>query len=621
MSLLSIRNALGLHGAMSIINDLVGRKLGKVSTSLRQAVEHAQSFERFFLDEIASDDQFFRPPRRTSCAVEPLIDRAHALQAMERPIMEAQSTVFMAGWLFFPNTPLQDPAVRKKIAARTWLDLIRFVLTKKEKVKVRIIISDLDPFFAPSKHRFCWSAMSQLEKMQKELPSDRRDNLEYIASRHGFFIDIGVMKKIIEGLFSVTDPIKSLIAEYNKMAFSDALKLYRNTPGHWDSISVDSAKKRFSMHTSPETRAFIASHHQKLCVVDSRIAFCGGMDITPFVLDTMDHEFRQRKGAWHDIHSSIKGEVVTDIERGFRERWNVEMRLFEGRVMVMRSVKPDKGILPVTKLTMAPDPASRSDKAPGTDVVQALRTVSVDQRLLPLPKTKCADILDAYSQAIGEARKFVYLENQYFRASEFTDLLIDRHKEMPRLQVILVIPIAPEELTDLKSADIRDLHPVAVQIKEIERLMDALGSNFGVFSLVVRAKAEKKKFTDAHGSPQLYVHSKICIIDDQFATIGSANINGRSLKMDTELNVGWFHKTRVREFRIKLWVHLLGCLVPQTSEAGSQVIYRAMAKDRSVKRKGRAGIPERLSHPTRLQSTELSVESASSGSRNIHQCR
>jgi len=97
-----------------------------------------------------------------------------------------------------------------------------------------------------------------------------------------------------------------------------------------------------------------------------------------------------------------------------------------------------------------------------------------------------------------------------------------------------------------------------VQIEQINRLKTALGANFGVFSLVARARSIKKSFTDAFRSPQIYVHSKICIVDDVYATIGSANVNGRSFRMDTELNIGWFDPGAVRAFRLQLWKHLLG---------------------------------------------------------------
>jgi phosphatidylserine/phosphatidylglycerophosphate/cardiolipin synthase-like enzyme len=289
MKTLSIRAALQLGGATSILNHLVGKFTIDGTLSLRKVVESVQSaLERFFLDEVASKDLFFRGAHRLSCAVEPLIDRAHALEAMERSILEAQSTVFIAGWLFLPETPLLDPDVRKIIGKEfdllkgikvswplTWLSLIRFVLEKKGvAVKVRIIITDFD----------------------------------------GFFLNLTLVKKVAGRFFPMVDQIKSIIAEYNKMKFSLAISRYRRTPGHWGSIRVDLAKKRFSLGSSPEPRAFIASHHQKFCVVDGKIAFCGGMDVTPLALDTMRHE--RSRSNWHDIHSLIKGMVVTDIERG-----------------------------------------------------------------------------------------------------------------------------------------------------------------------------------------------------------------------------------------------------------------------------------------------------------------
>jgi hypothetical protein len=210
MKTLSIRAALQLGGATSILNHLVGKFTIDGTLSLRKVVESVQSaLERFFLDEVASKDLFFRGAHRLSCAVEPLIDRAHALEAMERSILEAQSTVFIAGWLFLPETPLLDPDVRKIIGKEfdllkgikvswplTWLSLIRFVLEKKGvAVKVRIIITDFDPFFLAGKHRLCWSAMKDLAEMQDKLPSDRRENLEFIGSMHGFFLNLTLVKK------------------------------------------------------------------------------------------------------------------------------------------------------------------------------------------------------------------------------------------------------------------------------------------------------------------------------------------------------------------------------------------------------------------------------------------
>lgn len=523
----------------------------------------ANSFERYFLDQADSNDLFFRKARRLSCKVEPLIDRVPAFEAMEQAIMNATETVHLAGWVFFPDTPLLNTDVRKITGGRNWLDLIGHVIKKDPSVSVRILITDFEPFFESRNHRLCWSSLSKLMSLRNRLPTSRRDKLEFMGSLHDFFIETSSL--IIKSFFSMEAQIKAVIADYNAMSFASALKAFRRTPGHWNSIQVDTTKKKFVIDHSPETRAFIASHHQKFCVVDGRIAFCGGMDITPLALDTRHHKQRRhpfKRGefdlSWHDIHARLEGDIVNDIERNFRERWNNELFPYLGRISIYAASAPEGTVLPISSLTQMPDPGDRAVRTSSRSVVQALRTITINKSNQFLPEEKRTDVLESYVAAIGVAKQYIYMENQYFRSSEIVDAVLARHKEVPGLQFILVIPIAPEELTSRKSADPKALHPIAVQIEQINRLKAALGTSFGVFSLVMRARARKKSFTDAFGSPQIYVHSKTCIIDDEYATIGSANINGRSFHMDTELNIAWFHNTEVQKFRVQLWKHLLG---------------------------------------------------------------
>jgi phospholipase D1/2 len=521
----------------------------------------AQSFERFFLEEAASQDAFFRAPRRLGCEVEPLLDRATAFQAMEQAVLAAAESIHMAGWVFFPETPLLDAAVRKATGGRTWLDLLGHVITTAG-VKVRVLITDFDPFFEPRNHRLCWSSLAALVKLRDRLPADRRERLECMGSLHDYSLTPSF---VTLGLFSLDDQIDAVIAEYNRAPFAKSLKTFLRTPGHWASIAADEKKRKFVAGASPETRAFPASHHQKFCCVDGQVAFCGGMDLTPLALDTPDHKRRRhpfKRGefdlSWHDIQARIAGPVVDDIERAFRERWNVELAPFITRLTGFAAIAPPGALLPVPALTQLKDLGNRAARTPGRAAVQLLRTVSLDKSGQLLPDLKRMDVLESYGAAIDAAKEYVYFENQYFRSSEIVEMIIARHKAVPQLQCIVVLPIAPEELTSRASADPKALHPIAVQIEQIERLSAALGPNFGIFSLVVRARSNKKSFTDAFGSPQLYVHSKIAIVDDQYATIGSANVNGRSFRMDTELNIGWVHPADVRAFRLRLWKHLLG---------------------------------------------------------------
>jgi phosphatidylserine/phosphatidylglycerophosphate/cardiolipin synthase-like enzyme len=110
-----------------------------------------------------------------------------------------------------------------------------------------------------------------------------------------------------------------------------------------------------------------------------------------------------------------------------------------------------------------------------------------------------------------------------------------------KLQVVIVVPAAVEEKDKIVTA-----YGEFLQAQSIERLQKAFegkgfGQNFGVFS-----------------TRQGYVHSKVLIVDDVFATIGSANANPRSFELDTELNVSWCEEASVKKLREDLWRSLLG---------------------------------------------------------------
>jgi cardiolipin synthase len=61
------------------------------------------------------------------------------------------------------------------------------------------------------------------------------------------------------------------------------------------------------------------------------------------------------------------------------------------------------------------------------------------------------------------------------------------------------------------------------------------------------------------GSPdEIYVHAKIMLVDDAWATIGSANVADRSFREDTELNASFWHEESVRALRVELFAEHLG---------------------------------------------------------------
>lgn len=51
----------------------------------------------------------------------------------------------------------------------------------------------------------------------------------------------------------------------------------------------------------------------------------------------------------------------------------------------------------------------------------------------------------------------------------------------------------------------------------------------------------------------VYIHSKLMIVDDVFTTHGSANLNTRSMMVDSELNICHEHPAFSRPLRQRLW--------------------------------------------------------------------
>ncbi|KUY90439.1 hypothetical protein WS48_03605 [Burkholderia sp. RF7-non_BP1] len=52
---------------------------------------------------------------------------------------------------------------------------------------------------------------------------------------------------------------------------------------------------------------------------------------------------------------------------------------------------------------------------------------------------------------------------------------------------------------------------------------------------------------------EIYIHSKLLLIDDSFFTLGSANLNLRSMAVDAEINVGSDDRAKSTDLRKRIW--------------------------------------------------------------------
>ena len=508
----------------------------------------------FLATQQAADDALFVADRRDGITVTPLIDGIDTFRAMEQAIAGARTTVHMAAWILNPDVPLQAaPKVSATLAARdfkkpvkTWGDLLATVAGLG--AKVRILLTDYDPIIQAELHRMTWSSY---QRLQASARARGGGNMEILPSLH--LHEATSVRLTLAQVVLITKLRDKLNEAVTKFGLRVALSQVALMPRLETFLRFDMPTRMFVAHDPPEGIR-VVSHHQKICIVDRTTGFCGGLDVQT---GRLDDKGRHKKG-WHDTHCRVDGQLAADLDRNFIGRWNAELTDFH-EFIAESSVPIAKNADRVSPIAM---PTAAVGAGTGTARGQLLRTISVKQSDAELPLLRRDDVLKAYQKAISLAEQFVYIENQYVRDERLADWLIARAAAKPALVVILVLPVAPEEIVNPPSdTDEGTKLGLFLQHTVVTKLIAGLGARFGVYSLVQQETAAgklKNHPTNFLGSPQVYVHSKTMIIDDSWATIGSANTNPRSFEVDTEANIHWVDPVSVKKLRIDLWRDLLG---------------------------------------------------------------
>jgi phosphatidylserine/phosphatidylglycerophosphate/cardiolipin synthase-like enzyme len=265
--------------------------------------------------------------------------------------------------------------------------------------------------------------------------------------------------------------------------------------------------------------SFDASHHQKFVVIDGRIAFVGGLDLCSGRWDERDHRVEKplrvnadqsSYGAFHDIQSYHTGPVAHKLAELFKTRWKVVC----GEELEL-PLEPEEPSAPHVELT----------------IPIAAKSVAVSRTLAP---TSCGgesvrEIRRLFLDAIDAAEHLLYIENQYFSSQALFQALLERMSDnrRPHLEIILIIAKDAEALVEQLSIGI-------AQAQIIRRLREIARKNHHCLGIYHPASAG----ADGEDHPT-YIHSKLFLVDDRFLSVGSANMNNRSMGYDTELNVSW----------------------------------------------------------------------------------
>jgi phosphatidylserine/phosphatidylglycerophosphate/cardiolipin synthase-like enzyme len=274
------------------------------------------------------------------------------------------------------------------------------------------------------------------------------------------------------------------------------------------------------------------SHHQKLVVVrfhedPSRdVAFVGGMDLAHGRRDDHDH-FGDPQSAdlsdenygptppWHDLQICVQGPAVDDVAFTFRERWEDPAPLDHRtpvRALLHRAAKQP------TEPSALP-PERTAPRAAGACAIQVLRTYPARRTPYPFAPEGERSIGRAYVKAFRRAARLIYLEDQYLWSFRAAEELCAALRREPDLLVVIVIPRYPDP--DGRVAGTAS----ALGREEVQRaLYEAGGERVAIYDL-----------ENTHGTP-IYVHSKVCVIDDVWCAVGSDNLNRRSWTHDSEIS-------------------------------------------------------------------------------------
>jgi phospholipase D1/2 len=261
------------------------------------------------------------------------------------------------------------------------------------------------------------------------------------------------------------------------------------------------------------------SHHQKIVVVDDRLAFSGGIDLTGHRWDTPAHRVDEplRLNAngtpyepYHEVQAMVDGAAAASLGALVRDRW--------------RALGEKTRPLRTSNASQAPHASSDQrdlwpdDVEPDfTDVGVAIsRTMPASERD---PEIRECERL--FLDSIAAAERSIYIESQYFTNDTLGRALADRLQEPDGPEVIAVIPEKCHGWVEQQTMG-------ALRDQVLHHLLAA--DRHRRLRIVYPAASRARGVST-------FVHSKVMIVDGRFVRIGSANFSRRSMGVDTECDL------------------------------------------------------------------------------------
>lgn len=457
---------------------------------------------------------------KESDRIQVLVTAAEAYPVLERAFLSAEREILAGFRVFDLKTRLRSPEGLR--IGKTWFDLV--IHTLRRGVAIRIVVSDFDPIARPRMHRATWRT-ARMFWAAAELAGPGA-KLDFVPSTHsavaGIWPRLLFWPVVQSRLGRMAGWLRRQVREHRMTAL-------RDMPGVQGMLAAKDALPRPRLMLVPPL--FPATHHQKLAVFDGARIYIGGLDLDERFYDTPEHRLPGHE-TWHDVQLMIEGPVAQDAKAHL------------------------ENFLSIISGTREAGPA-----APERDGLRFVRTLS-RRRLRGAwhfisPEPVVHEIEAAHDTWIEQSRQLIYVETQYFRNRRMARNLAQAARDNPELKMILILPAAPDDVAFEGATGLDARLGEFLQAKCLRILRRGFGRRLFVGGAAQPRRTRARGRAQLKGAPLVYIHAKVTVFDDTAAIVSSANLNGRSLRWDTEAGVVMTDPDAVSALRLRLMAHWL----------------------------------------------------------------
>ena len=242
----------------------------------------------------------------------------------------------------------------------------------------------------------------------------------------------------------------------------------------------------------PWVNHVFARDHRKIVVIDGSIAYTGGMNVADYYINGT-----KVVGEWHDMHCRIEGDEVNTLQKIFIKAWNKVTKQHLSGAKYYRGDRPNTTFVDL--------------KRPSVDSLNNMMVGIINRE----PRTSNTIIRKFYTTAIDVAKDSIQIINPYFTLNRAIKKAIKcAVKRGVKVDIMLSvrsdIPLTPD-----------------CGFYNAHQLMKR-GCNIWMYM------------------PGFH-HTKVIMVDGLFCTVGSANLNSRSLNFDYEANAVIVNKEVTQE--------------------------------------------------------------------------